>query len=151
MAILAAFGFAQGNHRSFELVARIQKFFECLLFDLKPDRLGADPVRNESGNRSFLSTRSGRSSLLLAILALIKAQSARSFAGRLARGRAATERLIQAGRKRIAIINGQKGVDASRDRLKGYRQALSSNDIPFDPTLVRPGNWEPSTRLFDDS
>jgi len=65
--------------------------------------------------------------------------------GDLLGGRAATERLIQAGRKRIAIINGQKGVDASRDRLKGYRQALSSNDIPFDPVLVRPGNWEPST------
>ncbi|MDG4717857.1 MULTISPECIES: LacI family DNA-binding transcriptional regulator [Thalassospira] len=65
--------------------------------------------------------------------------------GDLLGGRAAAERLIHAGRKRIAIINGQKGVDASRDRLKGYRQALTSNDIPFDPTLVRSGNWEPST------
>ncbi|HTO27715.1 MAG TPA: substrate-binding domain-containing protein, partial [Devosia sp.] len=46
--------------------------------------------------------------------------------------------------KRIGFINGQQGVDAARDRLKGYRQALASNDIPFDPALVRPGNWEPS-------
>ena len=36
-------------------------------------------------------------------------------------------------------------VDASRDRLRGYRQALSSNDLEYDPALVQPGNWEPST------
>lgn len=59
-------------------------------------------------------------------------------------GRAATDHLLKAGRKRIGFINGQQGVDAARDRLKGYRQALVSNDIPFDPALVRPGNWEPS-------
>lgn len=60
-------------------------------------------------------------------------------------GCTATERLIRAGRKRIGMINGQDGIDASRDRLRGYRQALSSNDMPFDPDLVQPGNWEPST------
>jgi LacI family transcriptional regulator len=65
--------------------------------------------------------------------------------GDLVGGRVATERLIQGGRKRIALINGQQGLDASRDRLKGYRQALASNDMPFDPVLVRPGNWEPSS------
>ncbi|WP_246730237.1 LacI family DNA-binding transcriptional regulator [Nitratireductor mangrovi] len=65
--------------------------------------------------------------------------------GELVGGRVATERLIQAGRKRVALINGQEGLDASRDRLKGYRQALASNDISFDPALVRPGNWEPSS------
>jgi LacI family transcriptional regulator len=65
--------------------------------------------------------------------------------GELVAGRVATERLIQAGRKRIGLINGQEGLDASRDRLRGYRQALSSNDIAFDPELVRPGNWEPSS------
>ncbi len=59
-------------------------------------------------------------------------------------GRAATDHLLKAGRKRIGFINGQQGVDAARDRLKGYKQALSSNDILFDPALVRPGNWEPS-------
>lgn len=64
--------------------------------------------------------------------------------GELVGGRTATERLISAGRRRIALINGEDGLDASRDRLRGYRQALSSNDIPFDPDLVFPGNWEPS-------
>lgn len=65
--------------------------------------------------------------------------------GDLLGGRTATERLIAAGRHRIALINGQQGVDAARDRLKGYRLALSSNDIPFDAALVRPGNWQPAT------
>jgi LacI family transcriptional regulator len=35
-------------------------------------------------------------------------------------------------------------MEASRDRLKGYRQALAAHDIPFDAALVQPGNWEPS-------
>jgi len=65
--------------------------------------------------------------------------------GDLVGGRAATERLIVAGRRRIGFINGQQGLDASRDRLRGYRQALASHDIPFDPALVKPGNWEPSS------
>lgn len=65
--------------------------------------------------------------------------------GELVGGRVATERLIRAGRRRIGLINGQEGLDASRDRLKGYRQALSSYDISFDADLVRPGNWEPSS------
>jgi LacI family transcriptional regulator len=60
-------------------------------------------------------------------------------------GRTATERLIRKGRTRIAMICGEQGLDATRDRLKGYRQALSSHDIPFDPDLVMPGNWEPSS------
>ena len=64
--------------------------------------------------------------------------------GDLAGGRTATLRLIQAGRRRIALINGEDGLDASRDRLRGYQQALASNDINFDPALIFPGNWEPS-------
>lgn len=65
--------------------------------------------------------------------------------GDLVGGRIATERLIRAGRKRIGMINGQQGLDASRDRLKGYRQALASSDMAFDPELVRAGNWEPAS------
>ncbi|MEO6012549.1 MAG: LacI family DNA-binding transcriptional regulator [Devosia sp.] len=64
--------------------------------------------------------------------------------GDLQGGRTATETLLKAGRTRIGFINGQDGVDASRDRLKGYKQALATSDLPFDPDLVRPGNWEPS-------
>ena len=60
-------------------------------------------------------------------------------------GRTATERLIKAGRSRIALINGQDGLDNPRDRLRGYKQALASNDFAFDADLVRYGNWEPSS------
>lgn len=60
-------------------------------------------------------------------------------------GLTATQHLIDAGRRRIGFINGQPGMDGSRDRLKGYRQALTSNDIPYDKALVRAGNWEPSS------
>lgn len=60
-------------------------------------------------------------------------------------GRAATQHLIRAGHRRIGLITGEAWMDAMADRLKGYRQALASHDIPFDADLVRPGNWEPST------
>lgn len=59
-------------------------------------------------------------------------------------GFTATQRLIRAGHRRIGFIEGEALMDASRDRQRGYRQALASADLPFDPTLVRPGNWEPS-------
>ena len=60
-------------------------------------------------------------------------------------GHTATDRLIAAGHKRVAFINGEAGMEASRDRLKGYRQALASADLKFDPALVLHGNWEPSS------
>jgi LacI family transcriptional regulator len=59
-------------------------------------------------------------------------------------GRTATERLIRAGHRRIGLIEGEVWMDASRDRLKGYRQALAHSDISYDSALVRSGNWEPS-------
>ncbi len=64
--------------------------------------------------------------------------------GEVAGGHRATEALIDAGHRRIAIITGEMWMDAARDRLKGYRQALATADIPYDPSLVREGNWQPS-------
>jgi LacI family transcriptional regulator len=58
-------------------------------------------------------------------------------------GRTATERLIAAGHSRIGMIQGEVWMESSKDRLKGYRQALANHEISFDPALVRPGNWEP--------
>jgi LacI family transcriptional regulator len=59
-------------------------------------------------------------------------------------GHTATQHLIAAGHRRIGFINGEPWMDASRDRLKGYRRALANADIGFDAELVRHGNWEPS-------
>ena len=60
-------------------------------------------------------------------------------------GFAATEHLIQKCHRRIAFINGEAWMDAAVDRLKGYRQALATHDIPFDPELIRNGDWLPLT------
>ncbi len=59
-------------------------------------------------------------------------------------GRTATRCLADVGHRRIAMIEGEALMDASRDRLRGYQQALAAHKIAFDPDLVRPGNWEPS-------
>jgi LacI family transcriptional regulator len=56
-------------------------------------------------------------------------------------GHVATEYLINAGHRRIGYINGEPWQDASKDRLKGYRTALATADIPFAPELVRDGDW----------
>ncbi len=63
--------------------------------------------------------------------------------GEVAGGHAATDFLLRAGHRRIGYINGEPGMEASRHRLKGYRQALATADLPFDPDLVREGNWQP--------
>jgi LacI family transcriptional regulator len=60
-------------------------------------------------------------------------------------GHAATERLIEQGHRRIALINGEPWMDAAQDRLKGYRRALASHDIAFEPRLVRTGDWQVAT------
>jgi LacI family transcriptional regulator len=62
--------------------------------------------------------------------------------GELAGGQAATQRLLRAGHRRIAIVNGEMWMDAAQDRFRGYRRALATADIAFDPDLVREGNWE---------
>jgi LacI family transcriptional regulator len=58
-------------------------------------------------------------------------------------GFAATAHLTALGHRRIAFINGEPWMDASVDRLKGYRQALATVDVAFDPALVRNGDWLP--------
>lgn len=56
---------------------------------------------------------------------------------------AATRYLIERGHRRIGFINGEPWMEASKDRLKGYRQALAAADIAFDASLVRSGDWLP--------
>ncbi len=63
--------------------------------------------------------------------------------GEVAGGHAATDVLIRAGHTRIGYVNGEPSMEAARHRLRGFRQALATADLPFDPRLVREGNWEP--------
>lgn len=53
----------------------------------------------------------------------------------------ATQHLILYGHRRIAVINGEQWMDASQDRLKGYRQALATARLEFDDALVKIGDW----------
>ena len=62
----------------------------------------------------------------------------------IAGGQRATEVLITAGHRRIGTITGETFMEAAQDRLEGYRRALASADIPFDPALVKEGDWSPS-------
>jgi LacI family transcriptional regulator len=55
----------------------------------------------------------------------------------------ATEYLIKNGHHRVGFINGEPWMDASVERLRGYRQALATYDIPYDPQLLRNGDWLP--------
>lgn len=65
--------------------------------------------------------------------------------GEVAGGFTATAHLTALGHRRIAFINGEPWMDASVDRLRGYRQALATADIAFDEGLVRNGDWLPLT------
>ena len=56
-------------------------------------------------------------------------------------GFSATRALIDAGHTRIAFINGEAWMEAAQDRLEGYRKALTTSGIAFDPDLVRQGDF----------
>ena len=62
----------------------------------------------------------------------------------IAGGQRATNVLIDAGHTRIATITGEPYMAATGDRLTGYRRALATVDIPFDPSLVVEGDWSAS-------
>ncbi|PWW01960.1 LacI family transcriptional regulator [Hoeflea marina] len=62
----------------------------------------------------------------------------------IAGGQSSTRHLIRHGHKRIATITGEPWMEAAQDRLKGYRRALATADIPFDPDLVVEGDWSAS-------
>ena len=61
--------------------------------------------------------------------------------GDLAAGLQATLSLIDAGHTRIAYIGGEDSIEASRERIKGYRRALTTRDIPVDHQLILKGGW----------
>lgn len=50
--------------------------------------------------------------------------------------RAATRHLLAAGHRRIGVLQGLPGTSTNRDRLAGYRAALSSRHVRHDPSLV---------------
>lgn len=59
-------------------------------------------------------------------------------------GFAATEALIERGYQRIAFIDGEMWMEAAKDRLAGYRNALTTHNIPIREALIKEGNFLPS-------
>ncbi|MCS7259175.1 MAG: LacI family transcriptional regulator [Anaerolineae bacterium] len=54
----------------------------------------------------------------------------------------AVRHLISLGHQRIGYINGPENWHNSRARYLGYQDELERHNIPFDPELVQPGDWE---------
>ncbi len=54
--------------------------------------------------------------------------------------RAATRHLLETGNERIAMITGPLELSIARERLEGYREALSASGRSEDPNLVRQGD-----------
>lgn len=61
--------------------------------------------------------------------------------GDVAGGYAATDALLRAGHRRIAHLKGEDWIDAARERERGYRQALTTWDVPINPDLILVGGW----------
>ena len=57
-------------------------------------------------------------------------------------GYLATLYLLENGHRKIACVTGQLGKVDSRDRLQGYRNALSEYDIPYDENLIEEGRFD---------
>jgi len=56
-------------------------------------------------------------------------------------GRRATECLLQYGHMRIACITGPLRTQSAQDRLSGYRLALESAGLSYDPEIVVEGSY----------
>ena len=65
--------------------------------------------------------------------------------------RQATEYLIQLNHRRIAFVAGPSGWPSAKERLRGYRAALETNGIEYDPGLVFEGDFrlEAGLRAFE--
>jgi DNA-binding LacI/PurR family transcriptional regulator len=57
--------------------------------------------------------------------------------------RTATQYLVSLGHRRIAYIGDRNGRQSDTERFAGYREALDSSDLPFQPDLVQYGDGTP--------
>lgn len=53
----------------------------------------------------------------------------------------AVKHLIKQGHKHIAILTGEVWMEASNQRIQGYKQALLDADIMLDPSYILEANW----------
>lgn len=57
-------------------------------------------------------------------------------------GRLAAQHLIDLGHRNIGCITGDIHDENTKNRIRGYRDALEESGISFDPSLIVPGNWQ---------
>jgi LacI family transcriptional regulator len=57
----------------------------------------------------------------------------------------AMRHLLALGHRRIGFITGRMDIVCSQDRLQGYRDALAEVGLPFEPELVREGDFTQPT------
>src|SRR6476646_1743260 len=60
---------------------------------------------------------------------------------------AATQHLIDLGHRRIAYVGDRNGRQSDTERFAGYRHALDSADLPFEPELVFHGDGNPENGM----
>lgn len=53
----------------------------------------------------------------------------------------ATEHLLKLGHRRIALITGSTQLTTGRNRVAGFRKAFEDFNVPFDPALVKTGDF----------
>lgn len=53
----------------------------------------------------------------------------------------ATAHLLDLGHRRVGCITGLPNSNLNEERIHGYRQALAERGIPFDPSLLRTGDY----------
>jgi DNA-binding LacI/PurR family transcriptional regulator len=53
----------------------------------------------------------------------------------------ATAHLLDLGHRRVGCITGLPNSNLNEERIHGYRQALTERGIPFDPSLLRMGDY----------
>lgn len=55
--------------------------------------------------------------------------------------RALTDHLLDLGHRRIGFVGGMEDHLSARERFKGFKAALASRGVPFDPALVASGGF----------
>ncbi len=59
--------------------------------------------------------------------------------------REAVEYLIKLGHRRIGLITGRLDVSTSRERLRGFKEAMSAHNIPLRENYIRGGDFKQSS------
>ena len=92
-------------------------------------------------NQQLVKQLSEDSPVVLACEYMEEAQIPTVSIDNISSARKITQHLIRLGHSRIAHICGPMDIILSRDRLKGYQQAIGQNHLELDPILIQEGDF----------